>query len=148
MLCSGSWGGVVLIYYIYFPFFSLAEVGGGSSFISFPFLSLFFLSPCVEMRGFVFPDISRKAKNRNKKWNWKFIKLEVGWSGVDVKFQGIGDCVCECCSLYCTVFYLLYCFHGRALFCIAYIGMLICLLVIGVFSLSFVLYILLYSTPV
>lgn len=52
--------------------------------------------------------------------------------------------VCECCSLYCTVFYLLYCFHGRALFCIAYIGMLICLLVIGGFF--FPLFYIFYST--
>jgi len=50
-------------------------------------------------------------------------------------------------AIRCAVLRLLCCFHGRALFCfacIAYIGMLICFLVIGV--LFFLYFYIFYST--
>ena len=47
-------------------------------------------------------------------------------------------------AIRCAVLRLLYCFHGRALFCFACIGMLICFLVIGV--LVFLSFYMFYST--
>jgi len=79
MQCVGSrvavagGGRFVLIYYI-FPFFSLGG-GGGSSFLSFPFV----FSVCGN-EGACLPRNFEKGKSKSKKRNWRFIKLEAGWS--------------------------------------------------------------------
>jgi len=146
LLCSGSWvgGGFVLIYYIYFPFFPLGG-GGGSSFLSFPFLSLCFLH--VRKRGSLFFQTFREKQKQKQKVELEIYQVR---GGVELMCE-IRRCWWLCVNaVRCTVLYSTYCTVSMDGHCFALVT-LACWFVylwLGGFFFPFVLYILLNSTPV